>query len=159
MLFIRKLLTQLYVLTLLHTNIVMTGLIYIEQRTHTVSNHILQSRYILILFYIVANLDYEKRTLTASNKIAKWYHQMKKEGMYNKNNSNRLNSKVFIKVLNLYTTYVVKPSFKNKLNAFNFTDILYFVLVWVFGRCDFCNHIHSVLCLSKSYMWHLYVVT
>jgi uncharacterized membrane protein YdjX (TVP38/TMEM64 family) len=70
-LFIRKLLTQLYVLTLLHTNIVMTGLIYIEQRTHTVSNHILQSRYILILFYIVANLDYEKRTLTASNKIAK----------------------------------------------------------------------------------------
>jgi hypothetical protein len=70
-LFIRTLLTQLYVLTLLHTNIVMTVLIYIEQRTHTVSNHILQSRYILILFYIVANLDYEKRTLTASNKIVK----------------------------------------------------------------------------------------
>ena len=73
---------------------------------------------------------------------------MNREGMYNKIIQIDLILKkkleiitALIKVLTLNTAPVVKPVFKNKLSAFNFTDILYFVFVLIFGRCDLCNHI------------------
>ena len=72
---------------------------------------------------------------------------MNREGMYNKIVQIDLILKqleiitAFIKVLTLNTTLVVKPVFKSKFSAFDFTDILYFVFVLVFGRYDLCNHI------------------